>query len=115
MRGPIQHGKCRAGAETTANTCAALELRRPSRADESERVLEFPEPNFFQFGHNAEHSTAAIGTQPVFKGPYLDVTRKMGKGHYVNGVLRESPPSCLSALTKRRPWSRVPYLCSAAT
>ena len=78
-------------------------------------MLEFPEPNFFQFGHNAEHSTAAIGTQPVVKGPYLDVTRKMGKGHYVNGVLRESPPSCLSALTKRRPWSRVPYLCSAAT
>ena len=43
-------------------------------------MLEFPEPIFFQFGHNAEHSTAAIGTQPVFKGPYLDVTRKMGKG-----------------------------------
>ena len=37
------------------------------------------EPNFFQFGHNAEHSTAAIGTQPVFKGPYLDVTHKNGE------------------------------------
>src|SRR5439155_17083595 len=87
MRGPIQHGKCRAEAETTANTCAALELRRPSRADESERVLEFPK-------------VEVAGSNPVPRSPKSSpISGRMFQPGAVLGVLIARPGPTLGPIS----------------